>query len=59
MYLFFTASKYVSKAGVTVCSAMSAKTCPDVFVHLLAISHLRRRLRIYQNLRGNTGREAS
>ena len=33
---------------------MSAKTCPEVFVHLLAISHLRRRLLIYQNLIGNT-----
>ena len=45
------------KAGVTVCSAMSAKTCPAVFVHFLAISHLRRRLRTYQNLRGNTERQ--
>ena len=33
---------------------MSAKTCPEVVVHLLAISHLRRRLLIYQNLIGNT-----
>ena len=53
---FFTTSKYVTRAGVTVCLAMSAKTCPAVFVHLLAISHLRRRLRTYQNLRGNTGK---
>ena len=52
---FFTTSKQVTKAGVTVYSAMSAKTCSAVFVHLLAISHLRRRLRTYQSLRGNTG----
>ena len=30
----------------------SAKTCPAVFEHLLAISHLRRRLRTYQILEG-------
>ena len=52
--MFYTTSKQVTKAGLTVCSAVSAKTCPAVFAHLLAISHLRRRLRTYQNLRGNT-----
>ena len=56
MYVcFFTTSKQVTMAGLTVCSAMSAKTCLAVFVHLLAILHLRRRLRTYQNLRGNIG----
>ena len=31
----FTSLKYVTKADVTVCSIMSVKICPAVFVHLL------------------------
>ena len=50
----FTPLKYVTKAGVTACSVMSVKICPAVFVHLLTISHFRRRLRTYQDIRGNT-----
>ena len=38
-----------------VCSAMSAKICLAVFIHLLAISHLRRQFHTYKNLRGNGG----
>ena len=37
----FTPVKYVSKAGVTACSAISAKICPVVFVLLLTVLHLR------------------
>ena len=53
----FTALKYATNAGVTTCLTMSAKMCPAVFVHLPAISHLQRRLRTSQNLRGNTDHE--
>ena len=44
---FFTTFKYLTWADVAVCSAMCTKICPAVFVHLLAISHLRRRLCSY------------
>ena len=50
----FTPLKHVTKAGVTACLVMSVNICPPVFVHLLIISHLRRRLRTYQNISENT-----
>ena len=36
----FTPLAYVTKAGVTACSAMSVKNFPAFFVHLFVISHL-------------------
>ena len=44
---FLLTLKYVTYAGVAVCSPTCTKICPAVFVHLLAIPHLRRRLRTY------------
>ena len=43
------------KRIVTVLTFLSLQICPAVFVHLLTISHLCRRLRTHLNLRGNTG----
>ena len=42
------------KRIVTVLTFLSLQICPAVFVHLLTISHLYRRLRTHLNLRGNT-----